>query len=211
MLFYITAVGSGNSLNYPHNKNYEGVLAIAERTKERGFTYKNQNQKELFESKYHLTQYKYKELLVIDTHLDIYNTGVLILNEIDNIKKKYPRAKFHIELSAGYKRMGHVLTLISYIRSQDIEKLTFLRHTANQEYLPIITIELTDREKDILHGFKHGAYFGWNGKINTNSFVRNYQKDRKYVYRILKKCKQKGLLDDQNRITDFGELFLEFS
>lgn len=211
MRFFITAVGSGNTLNYPHNRKYTGVLAIAEKTKEKGYFYKDKNQKEIFESKFYITNYKYKELLSIDSSLNVYNLGVLILKEMDLIKQEYPKAKFHIELSAGYKRLGHVLTLISYIRSKDIEKLTFLRHNTKLEYLPIIKIELNPKEKEILNGFKFGTYFGWNGKINTNNYVRTYPKDRKYVYRVLKKCKEIGLLDDENRITDFGELYLEFS
>ncbi len=211
MKFFITAIGSGNTLNYPHNREYGGVLAIAERTKENGFTYKGKNQKEIFESKFHMTKYKYKEMLISDTNLDVYNLGVLILREMDVIKSKFKDAKFHIELSAGYKRIGHVLTLISYIRSKDIEKLTFLRHNAKLEYLPIIKVELHEKEKEILNGFKNGVYFGWNGKINTNNYVRTYNKDRKYVYRVLKKCKEIGLLDENNRITDFGELYLEFA
>jgi hypothetical protein len=68
-----------------------------------------------------------------------------------------------------------------------------------------------DKEKEILKKFTMGAFIGWDKKIATNKFVKKYNKNRKYIYRIISDCKKIGLLDDENVITDFGRLYLEFS
>ena len=213
MEFYVSAIGSGNTLNYPHQREYDGVLALAENTREFGFNYKGKEelrQDKIFYSKYDGTEYKYKKWLQIDSWDTTYNIGRKIINEIDNIKKEFPKVKFHFEISAGYKRIGNILTLISYIRSYDICRLSFLNHDNIAEILPIIKIELHKKEKEILEGFRGGIYPQWNGKINMNKYVLTYPRDKKYVYRVLKKCKGMGLLDDNNRITDFGNLYLDF-
>jgi hypothetical protein len=213
MKFYVTAIGSGKSLNYPHQKKYDGVLALVENTKDFGFKYKGKDdlkQDKIFYSKYDGTNYEYKRWLQIDSWQSTYNIGKQIITELDNIKKQYPSVKFHFEISAGYKRIGSILTLISYIRNSDIYKLTFLSHENVAETFPIIKIDLHPKEREILEGFRKGIEPGWNEKINMNKYVLTYPKDKKYVYKILKKCKEMGILDENNRVTDFGNLYLDY-
>ncbi|MFP4402669.1 MAG: hypothetical protein ACLFPL_05585 [Candidatus Nanoarchaeia archaeon] len=213
MRCYVTAVGSGYSLNFPHQKEYGGVLALAERAKEFGLHYKTQNgveQDKIFHSKYQGTNYTYLKLLEVNCLDTVYQIGSKIVTEMDLIKKEHPKVTFHFEISAGYKRIGSILTLITYIRSSDIEKLTFLNFNGIQEQLPIIKIDLHSKEREILEGYREAIHPDWNGKINMNPYVLTYPKDKKYVYKVINKCKKMGIVSDNNRLTDFGELYLDY-
>lgn len=223
MKFFITAIGSGNTLNYPHQNGYKGVLALAEKTDRFGlyyvknydknvdFTKNRLSQDKLFYSRFSGTEYKYHKWLKIETKETIYQIGSIIIKEMDEIKNKFPSVKFHIEISAGYKRIGHILTLISYIRSESISKLTFMDHNGQEIILPIIKTNLHKKEMEILRGFNKGTKKAdWNGSINLNEYVLKYPIDKKYIYTVLKKCKSMGLMNEKNKLTDFGNLLIEF-
>ncbi len=211
MKIFVTAVGSGKTLNFPHNKSYGGVLAIAEKTENFGLNYRNGklNQKEIFDEKYLGTKYDFCDLVVVNSGERVLDMGSSIMEKLDSIKKKFSNAKFHLEISAGYKMTGHVLTLISYIRS-DIFKLSFLKHDGEQEILPLIEVKMSDDQKRVFRGYVEKCTPGWNGKIASNEYIRNYSKNRKYPYRVVHDAKLMGLVDEKNRPTDFGRLFVKF-
>ncbi len=216
MNIFVSAIGSGNTLNFVHNKNYAGIIAISENIEKFGLFYarggktENLSQNDVFKTKFAGTDYKIKELLEINGNMSSNEAGSIIMDKLDEIKNSNPKAKFHFEISAGYKKLGHLLTLISYIR-KDIYKLTFLNFDGTLESLPLINIKLTKDQNAIFTGYAGNCKSDWNGKIASNKFIFDYRGNRKFPYRVIKHCKEMGLIDDNNYPTEFGKLYAKYS
>ena len=215
MLVYITAIGSGHSAKIPlqNNKKYSGVLGIVERTKQFGTTYKNQEieQDTLFDLLYKDAEFDIIQKCIIQSDDNIYHKGKALLDNIDNIVTKYPKAKFHIELSQGYKELAHILSLIGRMRYKFIDSITFLRYDKSLMKFPNSEFSISKDKYVVLQGFYEGTKDSqFNGKIATNKFMYSSTKHRKYIYAVLKWGKEQGLIADNNYFTDFGRLALEY-
>jgi len=209
MEIFVSAIGSGHTLCYPHNKGYSGVISIIVKNKDNNFLYSNKDQNEIYESKIKNVEYKYKKLIEIKESNSFYHNGKIILKEIDKLIEENKKIKFHIEISASYKFIGHILTFIASLRYKNVNKLTFLRNNNELSPIPIIFINLNKKENNIFKEY----YYEWlkekNIKISRNKFVMEYKQNKSYLYRIFNKCKKNGLMDENNQITDFGKLYLE--
>lgn len=211
MRIYISAIGSGHTLNYPHQHNFQGVLGFALKTDDRGTVYKDVDQLEIFKSKFENTKYKYLKRVDTNVNESIFKIGSDIIDEMDFIREKFPTAKFTIEISPGYKRFGSILTLVSYIRNECIESLTFSKYEDSIEILPIIKLELEKRKKEILLNYSKGFDERWIGKINSNKYIREYNGDRKYLYKVIANAKKMGFINPKdNKFTEFGKLYLKY-
>ncbi|MFT4243980.1 MAG: hypothetical protein ACMXYB_00815 [Candidatus Woesearchaeota archaeon] len=215
MLIYVTAIGSGYSAKTPiGDKKYEGVVGIIEETKQSGKKYKNQavDQENVFDLLYADTNFTLIEKCVIKSDLSIYHKSKLLLDLFQLIIKKHPKAKFHIELSQGYKELGHILTIIARLMYKHIEKITFLRYDTSIVKFPNSEFAISKEKFDVLKGFYEGTKDShFNGKIATNKYMHSGEKHRKYIYAVLKWCKEQGILDDKNYVTDFGKILIEYS
>jgi len=211
MKVFLTAVGSGNTLNYPHNRNYSGIIGVIALSETYGENYKQENQSEIFDLKLGGTDYEILEKVKIEKSMSFYEVGSEVIKKIDELIKKNKSIKFHIETSASYKLIGHSLTFVSSLRRKYVSRLTFLDHNHKFCDLPIIEINLSKAEKEIFENYiKAQEKTPANNKISKNEFVLAYQGNKTYLYRILNKLKRKGLISDENKITDFGKLYLEF-
>lgn len=215
MLVYITAIGSGHSAKVPiQDKKYEGVIGIIEQTKQFGKTYKNQEveQDTLFDLLYDEHQsFKVQEKCIIQSDDSIYHKSKSILETIDSVIKNNSKVKFHIELSQGYKELAHILSLIARMRFKHIEKVTFLRYDKSLVRFPNSEFSISKDKYIVLKGFYDGTKdTQFNGKIATNKFMHSSTKHRKYIYAVLKWGKEQGLIAENNYLTDFGILALEY-
>jgi len=214
MLIYITPIGSGKTLTFPiGKKNYDGIIGLAENSEVYGLNYQNTaaiSQDKYFQLIYEQTDYSVKKLIIIGSSDTIYETAKKIITEIIEVKKQNPSTKFHIELSPGYKKLPHILMLVSHILFDDVELITYNQGT-DLEIFPKIKINLSAKELEILKKYHLGTQDGdWNGKISKNSYVFTYEGQKNYLYRVINNLKEIGLINDNNRVTDFGKLYIEF-
>lgn len=215
MLVYITAIGSGHSAKIPlQDKKYDGVVGIIEQTKQFGKTYKNQEveQDTLFDLLYdEKEKFDVLEKCIISSDDSIYSKSKLILETIDSIVKTHKKVKFHIELSQGYKELAHILSLIARMRYKHIDKVTFLRYDKSIVRFPNSEFSISKDKYIVLKGFHEGTKDSqFNGKIATNKFMYSSTKHRKYIYAVLKWGREQGLIAENNYLTDFGLLALEY-
>jgi len=213
MLVYITAIGSGNTLSYPIGKNYDGIIALAEKSQTYGLKYHGAkvDQDEHFHLIYNKANFQIKELIILEEEDSTYTIGHKILTQIFELMKTYPDIQFHIELAAGYKMLAHILNLLSHIISDNVQMISFAKHDQSLEILPCINLGLSPRTLEVLDGYYQGTKNSlWNGKISKNDFVFDYQDHKNYLYRIINDLKRMGLINENNRVTDFGKLFIHF-
>ena len=214
MLVYVTAIGSGHSAKVPIGTNiYGGVVGVIEETKQFGKTYKNQEleQDKLFDLLYADTDFELITKCNVLSDENLYLKGKVIIECIDEIIKKYPKAKFHFELSQGYKELAHILSLVARMRYKYIDKVTFLRYDKSMIRFPNSDFSITKDKYAVLDGFYQGTKdTQFNGKIATNKYMHQSPKHRKYIYAVIKWGKEQGIIGENNYITDFGRLALEF-
>lgn len=213
MLVYLCPIGSGKVLNHIHGSNeYCGILGIIEKSPQFGLFYQNNkiDQKEVFDNKFIGSSYKIQETIVVDTNSSLYSISSKILDKMDEIISNDSNVKFHIETSAGYKSIGQILILISSFRSKNISKATFSDINMGQIEFPVNEIKLTNTEKKLLKEYFNNCDSNWNGKIISNNFVRNYKGNKKFLYRVYSKCRKLGLMDEKNKVTDLGKLYVDY-
>lgn len=215
MLIYITPIGSGKTLTYPIGKDkYNGIIGIAESSEVYGLNYNggdNISQDKHFQLIYEKTDYLVKKLVIVHGGETIYDISKKIITEMITAIKKNPNVKFHIELSPGYKKLPHILVLISHILFDKIDLITYSTGV-DIEVFPKIDVNLSNKELEILEKYYKASLLpDWNGKISRNEYVFTYNGQKNYLYRIINNLKKIGLINDRNRVTDFGKLYIEFA
>ncbi|MFP4401776.1 MAG: hypothetical protein ACLFPL_00955 [Candidatus Nanoarchaeia archaeon] len=214
MLIYITAIGSGHSAKIPIGmKKYNGIIGIIEETKAMGKRYKSQemDQDKVFDFLYSNSQFEVIEKCIIKADESIYSKIKQLLDTILTIIHKYPNAQFQIELSQGYKELGHILTIVGRLLYKHIHSITFLRYDGSLVKFPNSEFTISKEKFEVLKGFYEGTKdTQFNGRIATNKYMHSGSKHRKYIYAVLKWCKEQGIMDENNYVTDFGRLLLEY-
>ena len=200
----VFSIGTDNTLSIGNN-DYEGVIGIEGLgiTKEE----KYQNQKEIFDKCYSLSRHKIRKCITVKS-VDFFDISDKIIKSLDEIIKKYPKVVFDFEISGGYKIIGHALVLIAYLRYEHINDIFFIQFDRKIQRIPLMKVKLTKSEKGILN--KISKINNPVKSLSQTKLMQEYYKQKTYIYRVIRKCKRIGLIDQNNKLTDFGKLYLKY-
>ncbi|RLE39489.1 hypothetical protein DRJ17_00885 [Candidatus Woesearchaeota archaeon] len=128
-----------------------------------------------------------------------------VVNSIDSFDPKTDEIRINISSLKHTKTLGMIYG--SYVRSEKVKEIMYVekedRRVVN---IPKLSLTLTKNQRKILQYFKDLEC----GKIEKpkKKLYDLFKVDKSSFYYIINLLKDKGLLDDGNKLTDMGEVAL---
>lgn len=128
-----------------------------------------------------------------------------VVSSIDSFNPKEDEICINISSLKHTKTLGMIYA--AYVRSEKIKDIMYVeRETRKVVKIPKLSLSLTKNQKKILEYFKDLEL----GRVQKpkKKVYDMFKMDKSSFYYIINMLKEKGLLDESNRVTEIGEVAL---